>query len=51
MKKTLKWLFFAPAILFGIWLIALYSEEFREHFINTTHKILKNMANEIERSL
>lgn len=51
MKKTLKWLFIAPFIFFGVWLIALFSERLRADFINSVELILKIMEREIERSL
>lgn len=50
-EKLLKWLFVAPVLFFGVWLIAFYSEDFRTRLINTVRKLLQNMANEIERSL
>ena len=51
MKKTLKWLFVAPFLFFGVWLIALFSAKFREDFIWLTNKVLKVAVDEYERSL
>lgn len=51
MKKTLKWLFIAPILFFGVWLVALFSERFRTDFINTVEMLLKQIEGEVERSL
>lgn len=45
MKKFFKWLFFAPIIFFGVWLIALFWAEFRTALINA----IKSELQEIER--
>lgn len=51
MKKTFKWLFIAPIVFFGVWLIALFCQDFREKLIDKTKKLLEITANEIERTL
>ena len=51
MKKFLKWLFIAPFLFFGVWLIALFCERFRTDFINTVEMLLKQIEREFERSL
>lgn len=50
-KKFLKWLFIAPFLFFGVWLIALFCERFRTDFINTIEMLLKQIEREFERSL
>lgn len=51
MKKFLKWLFIAPIVFFGVWLIALYWEKFRDVFIKSIDRTIEVCALEIERSL
>lgn len=51
MKKFFKWLLITPILFFGVWLVALFSENFRTALINTVEKILKTLEREIERSL
>ncbi len=50
MKELLKWLFLSPFVFFGIWLIALFSSEFRNTFIKSQTRILKKLEKEFERS-
>lgn len=50
-KKFLKWLFIAPILFFGVWLIALCSPKFREDFINMVERLLNVSVKEFERSL
>lgn len=54
MKKILeilKWLFIAPFLFFGVWLIALFSEKFRTSLIDTIERLLNKAVTEYERSL
>lgn len=51
MKQILKWLFIAPFLFFGIWLIALFSEQIRTGFIDTVRKLLEITIQHLERSL
>lgn len=50
-KKFLKWLFIAPILFFGVWLIALCYPKFREDFISTVERLLNVSIREFERSL
>jgi len=50
-KSIFKWLFIAPFLFFGIWLIALFSKKFRTDFIVTVEKLLNIAAREYERIL
>lgn len=51
MKDNLKWFFVAPILFFGIWLIALFCGKFRTAFMNTVERLLKTLAEHLERSL
>ena len=51
MKKTLKWAFISPFVMFGLWIIGLFSPDFRNSFIYITGRILKIIERELERSL
>lgn len=51
MRKSLKWAFISPFLMFGLWIIGLFSPDFRESFINLTKKILRAMEKELERNL
>ena len=51
MKKSLKWAFISPFLMFGLWIIGLFSPEFRDSFIKLTEKILQTMEKEVERNL